>query len=51
MVALALALVADGQYAFELYYKFQVTDNISITPAIFWASDYRNNSGNSICSW
>jgi hypothetical protein len=21
---------------YELFYKFQVTDNISITPAIFW---------------
>jgi hypothetical protein len=29
----------------EVFYKYQVTDNISITPAIFWASDYRNNSG------
>jgi hypothetical protein len=28
----------DGNYAFELYYKFQVTDNIAITPAIFWLS-------------
>jgi hypothetical protein len=29
----------------EVFYKYQVTDNISITPAIFYASDYRNNSG------
>jgi hypothetical protein len=28
----------DGNYAFELYYKFQVTDNIAVTPAIFWLS-------------
>jgi hypothetical protein len=24
------------QFAFEVWYKFQVTDNISVTPAIFW---------------
>jgi hypothetical protein len=28
----------DGNYAFELYYNFQVTDNIAITPAIFYLS-------------
>jgi hypothetical protein len=32
-------------WLYELFYKFQATDNISITPAIFYASDYRNNSG------
>ena len=30
--------VADGNYAMELWYKFQVTDNISVTPAIYWLS-------------
>ncbi|KZR74421.1 iron uptake porin [Prochlorococcus marinus] len=30
--------VADGNYAFEFWYKFQVTDNISVTPAIFYLS-------------
>ncbi|KZR68596.1 Carbohydrate-selective porin, OprB family [Prochlorococcus marinus str. MIT 1313] len=29
---------ADGNYAFELWYKFQVTDNISVTPAVFYLS-------------
>jgi hypothetical protein len=29
----------------EVFYKYQATDNISITPAFFYASDYRNNSG------
>jgi hypothetical protein len=24
------------QFGFEIWYKFQVTDNISVTPAIFW---------------
>jgi len=28
----------DGQYAFELFYKFQVTDNIAVTPAVFYLS-------------
>jgi carbohydrate-selective porin OprB len=28
----------DGNYAFELYYNFQVTDNIKITPALFYLS-------------
>ena len=28
----------DGNYAFELYYKFQVTDNIAVTPSLFWLS-------------
>jgi hypothetical protein len=28
----------DGNYAFELWYKFQVSNNINITPAIFYLS-------------
>ena len=28
----------DGNYALELFYQFQVTDNISITPAAFYVS-------------
>jgi hypothetical protein len=28
----------DGQFAWEWWYKFQVTDNISVTPAIFYLS-------------
>ena len=32
-------------WLYELFYKFQATNNISITPALFYASDYRNNSG------
>jgi hypothetical protein len=30
--------VDDGNYAWEWWYKFQVTDNISVTPALFWLS-------------
>jgi hypothetical protein len=29
----------------EVFYKYQVSDNVSITPAFFYASDYRNNNG------
>jgi len=29
---------ADGNYAWEWFYKFQVSDNIAVTPAIFWLS-------------
>jgi hypothetical protein len=28
----------DGQYAWEWWYKWQVTDNISVTPALFYLS-------------
>ena len=28
----------DGNYAFEWYYNFQVTDNIAITPSVFYLS-------------
>jgi hypothetical protein len=30
--------VADGNYAWEWWYMFQVTDNISVTPAVFYLS-------------
>ncbi len=30
--------VADGNYAFEWWYMFQVTDNISITPTVYYFS-------------
>jgi len=29
---------SDGNFAWEWWYKFQVTDNISVTPAIFYLS-------------
>jgi hypothetical protein len=34
----------DGQYALEAYYKMQVTDNISVTPAIFYLSAPRGET-------
>ena len=30
--------INDGNYAWEWWYRFQVTDNISVTPALFWLS-------------
>jgi hypothetical protein len=30
--------INDGNYAWEWWYKFQVTDNISVTPALFYLS-------------
>ncbi|MCP9858656.1 MULTISPECIES: iron uptake porin [unclassified Cyanobium] len=35
--ATATAIV-DGNYAWEWWYKFQVTDNISVTPALYYLS-------------
>ena len=29
----------DGNFAIEGYYDFQVTDNITVTPAVFWIQD------------
>ena len=38
----------DGNYAMELYYQFQVTDNISVTPAVFYLSrPYGEKTGTS----
>jgi len=31
-------LTRDGNYAWEWWYKFQVTDNIAVTPALFYLS-------------
>jgi hypothetical protein len=33
-----VASLRDGNYAWEGWYKFQVTDNISVTPAIYYLS-------------
>ena len=33
--------VSDTNFAFEAYYKMQVTDNISVTPAVFYLSSPR----------
>jgi hypothetical protein len=44
--------VADGNYAWEWWYQFQVTDNISVTPALYYLSrplgfETNNLDGNS----
>jgi hypothetical protein len=42
--------VADGNYAWEFWYAFQVTDNITVTPAVYYLSrpygDLTNGRGN-----
>ena len=35
----------DGNYAWEWWYKFQVTDHISVTPAIFYLSNPQGGAG------
>ena len=35
----------DGNYAWEWWYKFQVTDHISVTPAIFYLSNPTGQAG------
>jgi hypothetical protein len=35
----------DGNYAWEWWYKFQVTDHISVTPAIFYLSNPQGQTG------
>jgi len=40
----------DGNYAWEWWYKFQVTDNISVTPAIFYLSNPLGQLTNSVNS-
>ena len=32
-----------GTYAYELYYKFQMSDTISVTPAFFWIDGAGSN--------
>jgi hypothetical protein len=35
----------DSNYMWEWWYKFQVTDNISITPAIYYISNFNGQLG------
>jgi hypothetical protein len=35
----------DSNYAWEWWYKFQVTDNISITPALYYISNFNGQLG------
>ncbi|MCP9888177.1 carbohydrate porin [Cyanobium sp. ATX 6A2] len=36
----------NNSMLYELFYRFRVTDNITITPAVFYGSDVASNSGN-----
>jgi len=40
----------DSNYMWEWWYKFQVTDNISITPAIYYISNYNGQDATSNAS-
>ena len=40
--------IADGNFAWEWWYQFQVTDNISVTPAIYYLSRPWGASTNTI---
>ena len=35
----------DSNYMWEWWYKFQVTDNITVTPAIYWINNYAGQLG------
>jgi hypothetical protein len=38
--------VDQDNNALELWYQYQVTDNISIKPAVFWTNNYANDDDN-----
>ena len=46
-VSTANAFPNDASYAFEWWYKFQVTDHISVTPAIFYLTNPLGQNGTS----
>ena len=35
----------DSNYMWEWWYKFQVTDNITVTPALYYINNYQGQSG------
>jgi hypothetical protein len=39
-----LNVASSQSMMYEFFYKYQVSDNISITPAIFWVNDYQQNA-------
>ncbi|MDH4405974.1 MAG: iron uptake porin [Cyanobium sp. D14.bin.5] len=40
-----LGVSSSQSMMYEFFYKYQVSDNISVTPAIFWVNDYQQNDG------
>ena len=43
--ATGIATPIDSNYAWEWWYKFQVTDNITVTPAIYYIQNYDGQFG------
>ena len=41
----------DAGYMYELFYKFQVTDKISVTPAVFWIDKNYNDRNQGDSTW
>jgi hypothetical protein len=39
-----LNVASSQSMMYEFFYKYQVSDNISVTPAIFWVNDYQRNA-------
>ena len=35
----------DSNYMWEWWYKFQVTDNITVTPALYYINNYQGQNG------
>ena len=44
-------LEQDAGYMYELFYKFQVTDKISVTPAVFWIDKNYNDRNQGDSTW
>ena len=40
----------DSNYAWEWWYKFQVTDNITVTPALYYIQNYDGQFGKRMTS-
>jgi hypothetical protein len=40
-----LGVSSSQSMMYEFFYKYQVSDNISVTPAFFWVNDYQRNAG------
>jgi len=40
-----LNVASSQSMMYEFFYKYQVSDNISVTPAFFWVNDYQRNAG------
>ena len=43
--ALGINTPVDSNYMWEWWYKFQVTDNITVTPALYYINNYDGQYG------